>query len=84
MLGLAPEIPEDLYMLIKKVIVQNLVKGTAHNVLIIALGRRCPQAPRTQPQGQGLEVPAYFDRIAHPPLVEILQDRWGTTADVEV
>lgn len=38
-------------------------------------GRRRPQAPGAQPQGQGLQVPPDSDRVAYPPSLPLLQDR---------
>ena len=61
-LGLAPEIPEDLYMLIKKAsncfhkcLIISASTNIESNLLTpVSLGRRCPQASRAQPQRQGL------------------------------
>jgi hypothetical protein len=34
-----------------------------------------PQAPRAQPQGQGLQVPPHSHRVPYPPSGPLLQDR---------
>lgn len=47
-------------------------------------GRRCPQAPRAQPQGQGLQVPSHSHRIQNPPPEQILQDRRCLATQLEV
>lgn len=42
----------------------------------VTIGCRRPQAPRAQPQGQGLQVPPDSDRVAYPPSGPLLQDCW--------
>ena len=53
-------------------------------MLTITLGRRRPQAPRAQPQGQGQQVPPHSDRVPHPPPLPLLQDRRCPAADLEI
>merc|ERR1711964_551968 len=62
--GLAPEVPEDLY--------------------VDQEGRRCPQAPRAQPKGQGLQIPPYSHRVHNPPSQQILQDCRCSATQLEV
>lgn len=47
-------------------------------------GRRRPQAPRAQPQGQGLQVPPHSHRVACPPSCPLLQDRRRPAPHLEV
>ena len=47
----------------------------AELLLTHTLGCCRPQAPRAQPQGQGLQVPPDSYRVPHPPSVPLLQDR---------
>ena len=56
--GLAPEVPEDLYMLIKKVGYNPRamdVGKTADDMT--RQGRRGAETPGAKPKGQGLQVP---------------------------
>jgi hypothetical protein len=84
--GLAPEIPEDLYFLIKKVCKFTISLVVSQNVQHPNNfeGRRRPQTPRAQQKGQGLQVPPHSHRVSHPSLVAVLQDRWGAASDLEV
>ncbi|KAB8611438.1 hypothetical protein FH972_025943 [Carpinus fangiana] len=83
--GLAPEIPEDLYMLIKKVIfpMERSFRKTPQTNATIQTGRRRPQAPRAQPQGQGWQVPPHSHRVPYPPPVPLLQDRRRPASHLE-
>lgn len=86
-IGLAPEVPEDLYMLIKKVRKLAQIGIRTLYMMIdfsLSLGRRCPQAPRAQPQGQGLQVPSHSHRIQNPPPEQILQDRRCPATQLEI
>merc|ERR1712000_409519 len=47
-------------------------------------GRRCPQAPRAQPKGQGLQIPPYSHRVQNPPSQQILQDCRCSATQLEV
>lgn len=47
-------------------------------------GRRCPQAPRAQPQGPGLQVPPDSRRVPYPPSVPLLQDRRCSPTYLEI
>lgn len=82
-IGLAPEIPEDLYMLIKKVR-YNYTFHCSHLANTIDPGRRRPQAPRAQPQGQGQQIPPHSDRVPYSPSVALLQDRRCPPTNLEI
>lgn len=73
-------------MLIKKVRKEQLPPAPSQHIsppphvcmlttVVSCLGCRCPQAPRAQPQGQGLQVPPHSDRVPYPPSGPLLQDR---------
>jgi hypothetical protein len=82
--GLAPEIPEDLYMLIKKVCFGEVAPDAIAMLTRYPPGRRCPQAPRAQPQGPGLQVPPDSHRVPYPPPVPLLQDRRCSPTYLEI
>ena len=82
MTGLAPEIPEDLYMLIKKVIYISL--DSISEQKLTEPGRCRAQAPRAQPERQGLQVPPHSHRVADPPPRALLQVGRRTAAQLEI
>jgi hypothetical protein len=76
-------------MLIKKVSAPMRAQNIAqHHCMLEMLttytGRRRPQAPRAQPQGQGQQVPPDSHRVPHPPPVPLLQDRRQPPAHLEI
>ena len=57
---------------------------SSSDTAMFCLGRRRPQAPRAQPQGQGQQVPPHSHRIPHPPPLAILQVRRCAATDLEI
>ena len=47
-------------------------------------GGRRPQASGDEPQGQGLEIPSYSNRVTHPPSRSLLQEQAADPTDVQV
>ena len=69
-------------MLIKKVCTSFFPLA---GILLINLeGRRCPQAPREKPKGQGLQVPSHSHRVPYPPSLSLLQDRRCSATHLEI
>ena len=71
-------------MLIKKVGLDSHHNFYARLADKIIPGCCRPQAPRAQPQGQGLQVPPDSHRVPYPPSGPLLQDRRCPSSHLEV
>jgi hypothetical protein len=71
-------------MLIKKVRFGNFTQCAIAMLTNDPPGCRCPQAPRAQPQGPGLQVPPDSHRVPYPPPVPLLQDRRCSPSHLEI
>lgn len=94
--GLAPEIPEDLYCMIKKAVSMRKASRGKHGERLhhpVSAARRARSelrrpiltaAPGAQPPRQGHQVPPHSGRVPHPPPGPLLQDVQEAAAHVEV
>jgi hypothetical protein len=71
-------------MLIKKVSAHRPNRPWAMQLTDMILGRLRPQAPRAQPQGQGLQVPPDSHRVPYPPSRPLLPHRRRHAPELEV